>query len=220
MKKIPIILLEDDIALRNNIKDYLEATDRYTVIFEASKLNALIDFETDVEVRFIVLDNFLRDGTSIENVFTLKTKFKGAKVIILTGDTRDELLLRAVENEVSSFLQKPFKLSDLVQTLDILSDSEAYLSPELTAKLMKLISDRKLGMETVISSKLSPKQAKIAILLREGYSYKEIARILGISYHTVNHHIKILYDRLGVTSRTELFSIFKNLINDTTSANR
>ena len=58
-------------------------------------------------------------------------------------------------------------------------------------------------------SVLTPAEKRIAELLDEGYTYKQIAAELVISYHTVKKHVENIYSKLGISSRYQLYELMK-----------
>ena len=67
--------------------------------------------------------------------------------------------------------------------------------------------DRASGPELRRRFSLTPTEAKIALLLAEGLTYAEVARYLGVSYHTVHTHIKAIHTKAHVSSNGRLLAL-------------
>jgi DNA-binding NarL/FixJ family response regulator len=200
---ISIGIVDDDMTLVSSICDYVELR-QYKLVFSAGNLDALLktdDYPYDPDV--ILLDEYLADKSGIEALTELKKKFKSTYFIIMTGDTNQELIMKAIENGASGFLYKPFSLMQMDEAVKHLVDAGSYLHPLSTTKLIRTIQKAK-EIERKALKELTTKELEIVQLLIVGKSYKEISHLLGKSFHTVNFHIKNMYAKLSVNSRAQL----------------
>jgi len=203
---IHIGILEDNIILRDSICDYLKTRENIVVSFAISRYAELTEGSINTPVDIILLDVHLRDGISIENISQIQAYFPSAKVLILTGDENDNILMKSIENGAVGYLLKPFSMSTLIDTIEIVNEKGHYLSFELTQKLMKVLNKKKFNQFNIRLELLSAREKRVVDLLQQGYSYKEISSILDISYHTVNQHIKNSYKKLNVNNKYDLIN--------------
>jgi RNA polymerase sigma factor (sigma-70 family) len=203
---IHIGILEDNTILRDSICDYLKTRENIVVSFAISRYAELTEGSINTPVDIILLDVHLRDGISIENISEIQAYFPSAKVLILTGDENENILVKSIENGAVGYLLKPFSMSTLIDTIEIVNEKGHYLSLELTQKLMKVLNKKKFNQFNIRLELLSSREKRVIDLLQQGYSYKEIASILGISYHTVNQHIKNSYKKLNVNNKYDLIN--------------
>ncbi len=203
---IHIGILEDNIILRDSICDYLKTRENIVVSFAISRYAELTEGSINSPVDIILLDVHLRDGISIENISQIQKYFPSAKVLILTGDENDNILMKSIENGAVGYLLKPFSMSTLIDTIEIVNEKGHYLSFELTQKLMKVLNKKKFNQFNIRLELLSAREKRVVDLLQQGYSYKEISSILDISYHTVNQHIKNSYKKLNINNKYDLIN--------------
>ena len=202
-----IAILEDDQPLREAIVNYLNVTRTFHCLFNASKISDLISLKPDIVPDIILLDVYLEEGPSINYLRSLTEHFAASRIVIMTGDTRDELLLQAIEQGVQGYILKPFTMTSLVQTLEAILANGTFLSPDLVKKLMKTLAKRNNQEAVMNDMGLTAQQKKIMSLLKDGLTYKAIASNMNLSYHTINQHIKNIYKKLNVSSRFELINL-------------
>jgi len=202
-----IAILEDDQPLREAIVNYLNVTRTFHCLFNASKISDLISLKPDIVPDIILLDVYLEEGPSINYLRSLTEHFAASRIVIMTGDTRDELLLQAIEQGVQGYILKPFTMTSLVQTLEAILANGTFLSPDLVKKLMKTLAKRNNQEAVMNDMGLTAQEKKIMSLLKDGLTYKAIASNMNLSYHTINQHIKNIYKKLNVSSRFELINL-------------
>lgn len=202
-----IAIFEDDQPLREAIVNYLNVTRTFHCLFNASKISDLTSLKPDIVPDIILLDVHLEEGPSINYLRSLTEHFAASRIVIMTGDTRDELLLQAIEQGVQGYILKPFTMTSLVQTLEAVLANGTFLSPDLVKKLMKTLAKRNNQEAVMNDMGLTAQQKKIMSLLKDGLTYKAIASNMNLSYHTINQHIKNIYKKLNVSSRFELINL-------------
>lgn len=202
-----IAIFEDDQPLREAIVNYLNVTRTFHCLFNASKISDLTSLKPDIVPDIILLDVHLEEGPSINYLRSLTEHFAASRIVIMTGDTRDELLLQAIEQGVQGYILKPFTMTSLVQTLEAVLANDTFLSPDLVKKLMKTLAKRNNQEAVMNDMGLTAQQKKIMSLLKDGLTYKAIASNMNLSYHTINQHIKNIYKKLNVSSRFELINL-------------
>lgn len=200
-------ILEDNNALRKNIEHYLNITSEYFACFSHPGIDSLYLTDIDCQPDFILLDVHLEDTNGIDRIADLQKRFPQAAIIIMTGDTNEQLIMKAFENGAKGYLSKPFALSDTISTMKSLDENGSYLSPATATRLIQMISKKTAVVSIKERYELTDRENDILSLLKEGYSYKAIAEKLFISFHTVNHHLKNVYAKMNVHSRSELTAI-------------
>lgn len=203
MKK-NIGIFEDNFTLRSNIERYLAMTGSYQVVFSEPNTQMYCSKDHELQPDVILLDIHLQGENSLGLISCMKEKFAGVFIIIMTGDDNEQLIMEAFENGANGYLYKPFKLSDLQTTLKKLEEDGSYMQPMVATKLISLLKKKDHVAELQARFALTERETDIIRGLKDGLSYQQIADRLYISYHTVNHHMKSLYLKTGVTSRAEL----------------
>ena len=204
-------ILENDFTLKNTLQDYLTSQGEYEISFSFGSFGELSKLRNKATIvpDFILLDIHLDDVLGIFIIPELKTMFPKTEVIVITGDSDNLMLLKAVQHGASSYLPKPFTMKKLHEVIENVESTGSFLTPETLTKLMHLINvtNSKKSSSSYADS-LTERENQIFELMKKGMTYKEMASLLNVSYHTVNHHLKNIYLKLDVNSKVELLSKF------------
>lgn len=204
-------ILEDNNALRSNIEYYLNTTDSYFVSFSYPGVEFLRKEDAACPPDYILLDIHLQDANGLDLLGEIHTRFPNTSVIIMTGDTNEELIMKAFEQGAKGYLSKPFALQDTVRTMKSLEENGSYMSPATATKLIEMLNKKQPVQSLKDKYQLTDREHDILMLLKSGHSYKVIGEKLFISFHTVNHHLKNVYAKLNVHSRSELTAVISAL---------
>jgi DNA-binding NarL/FixJ family response regulator len=119
------------------------------------------------------------------------------RVIILSMHISEEYVLRALRAGCAGYLLKASAVAELEVAVRAVVRGETYLSPAVSKRVVDDYVSRTGGAADPLDA-LTPRQREILQLAAEGYSSKEIAQRLGLSYRTVEAHRAQLMERLGV----------------------
>ncbi len=201
-----IAILEDNVDLRESIEEFLTSTGKYKFVFSDGNYKEFVKQSGSIEPEIILLDLHLTDVLSIDILSNLKQHFPNSYVIIMTGDQDNEYLLKSFEKGVCSYIYKPFKVKDLVNIIDQVNISGSFLEPESLTKLLGVINQNKTNTQPKYYKELTRREEEILNLIKKGHTYKEMATLLNVSFHTINHHLKNLYQKANVKSKAELMA--------------
>jgi DNA-binding NarL/FixJ family response regulator len=167
------------------------------VIAEASNgLEAVEAFERHhPDVTLLDLRMPVMEG--VEAVRQIRERDPHAKVIVLTTYDTDDDISRALKAGAKAYVLKDIAADALIACIHDVLAGKTYLAPAAAAKLA----------EGVTRIQLTPRELTTLRLMADGKSNKEIANELGISERTVKTHLGHLFEKLGVTSRTEAVKI-------------
>src|SRR2546429_1160299 len=160
-------------------------------------LRVIPDHRPDV----ILMDIFLPRMSGIECTARLKEQLPETQILILTAMDDQELVFMALEAGADGYLLKRTKPMDLrAALLDVLGGGAPMTSQIARRVIESFRRKAKARDETV---RLSVREEQILVLLSQGYSNKLIADKLEISIDTVCSHLKHVFEKLHVSSRTE-----------------
>jgi len=158
----------------------------------------------------ILMDVNLPGVSGIECLRKLK-KMKpelNAKIVVLTGDPRRELVFEALELGADGYLTKGEALIELPRHILTVSAGGGVMSPNVLRIVMERYQEQVCTIGDARAG-LSPQQDRVLSLLAEGKQYKEIAEIMQISLNTVCTHLKKGYRKLDVTRRQDAKKYFE-----------
>ena len=202
---LSIAIIEDNSAFRQTIEDFLNAQDDYYVIFSGGRYQDFIESNCS-NPDFILLDIHLPDAVGTDVLFDLRKIAPRSFIVMITGDSEKEFLLKGMENGANAFVYKPFKMTELDKVIRQVNETGSFLEPEILTKLLGLINEKKKMSNSIFREELTPREEDLLRLIMKGHTYKEMATLLNISFHTVNHHLKNLYLKTDVRSKSELLA--------------
>jgi DNA-binding NarL/FixJ family response regulator len=155
----------------------------------------------------IVMDIHLPDGSGIDCTAKLKRQLPDTQILMFTIHDDTEQIVRAMEAGASGYLLKNTTPAEIVAAIRDVRTHGAPLSREVARKLVDSFRVAPAVRDT--GETLTPRENEILTLLAAGLLYKEIAERLGIKLDTVGTHLKSIYRKLHVRSRTE--AVIKHL---------
>jgi two-component system NarL family response regulator len=192
-----VLVVDDHALLRTGVANIINQESDLHVIAEASNgLEAVEAFERHhPDVTLLDLRMPVMEG--VEAVRQIRERDPHAKVIVLTTYDTDDDISRALKAGAKAYVLKDISADALIACIHDVLAGKTYLAPAAAAKLA----------EGVTRIQLTPRELTTLRLMADGKSNKEIANELGISERTVKTHLGHLFEKLGVTSRTEAVKI-------------
>jgi two-component system NarL family response regulator len=197
MVRANVLVVDDHALLRTGVANIINQESDLRVIAEAANgLEAVEAFERHhPDVTLLDLRMPVMEG--VEAVRQIRERDPHAKVIVLTTYDTDEDISRALKAGAKAYVLKDISADGLIACIHDVLAGKTYLAPSAAAKLA----------EGVTRVQLTPRELATLRLIADGKSNKEIASELGISERTVKTHLGHLFEKLGVTSRTEAVKI-------------
>jgi DNA-binding NarL/FixJ family response regulator len=196
-----IAIVEDNKNLREDLADLIASRKgfRCTGAFPSAEeaLKSLPEKPPDV----VVMDINLPKMSGIECTRELKSRLPETEVVMLTMFDDTELIFAALRAGASGYLLKRAAPTDLLAAIEQVRAGGSPMSPEIARQVVQFFQAEKPAPAG--SEDLSERERELLSLLARGKQYKEIADQLGISTDTVRSHIRRIYRKLHVHSRTE-----------------
>jgi DNA-binding NarL/FixJ family response regulator len=151
--------------------------------------------------RVALVDIGLPGLSGIEGVRILRDRYPGIAPVLLTVYKDDDRIFQALCAGACGYLLKKTQPTRLLEALREIAEGGAVMSPEVATRVVDLF--RKSQAPAQPSAGLSPQEVRLLKLLMEGHQNKTAAVELGISVHTVSFHLRSVYEKLHVHSRSE-----------------
>ena len=192
-----VLLVDDHALLRTGVANIINQEPDLQVVAEAANgVEALAAFRRHrPDVTLLDLRMPVMEG--VETVRQLREIDPHVKVIVLTTYDADEDIARALQAGAKAYVLKDISADALVACIHHVLAGKTYVAPAAAAKL----ADRLTQVQ------LTPRELSALRLMADGKANKEIAQDLGISERTVKTHLGHLFEKLGVTSRTEAVKV-------------
>jgi DNA-binding NarL/FixJ family response regulator len=199
----PRVLLADDHRIVLAGLEALLAAD-YELVGRAPDGRSLLEMARTTPADFIVADISMPGLNGIDALQAMRREGLDVPVIFLTMHTEPAYARRALEAGAAGYVLKHAAPQELLQALQEVAQGGVYISREIAAEVLAA-PGRRPGRDP--ASGLTPRQREIIVLLVEGRSAKEIAKMLDISHRTVEYHKYQAMETLGVKTNAELIQI-------------
>jgi len=203
---IKIGFIEDNELLLENYKEYFESSDEFTCTFAFGTIPDLFTYMKSNYLAIpdiVLLDIQLPEINGIEGIPLLQERLAGTRIVMMTAFDDKESVMSAFSNGAAGFLTKNMSLSAVSEALFSLVNNGAALCPSAARVLIASVGQKMQKINSIIN-RLTPREREIARFIKSGLSYQQIADQLFISARTVNQHLKHIYQKVGVNSRSQL----------------
>ena len=197
VSKSRVLLVDDHALLRTGVANIINQEPDLEVVAEAGNGLEAIDAYERHHPDVTLLDLRMPVMEGVEAVRQIRERDPRARVIVLTTYDTDEEISRALKAGAKAYVLKDISADDLIGCIREVLAGKTYLAPAAAAKLA----------EGVARVRLTPRELATLQLMADGKANKEIASELGISERTVKTHLGHLFEKLGVTSRTEAIGV-------------
>ena len=203
--KITTVIVEDQRDLREGLATLI----RFTPGFECAGAYRTME-EAIARIKHEVPDVVLTDiglpGMSgIEGTRRLKELHPDLIILVLTVYDDNEKIFDALCAGASGYLLKQTEPAELLRSVKEAVAGGAPMSPEVAARVIKIF--REVRPPEKADYQLTPNELRLLRLLVEGHNYVTASEELGISYNTIKFHVRNIYDKLQVHSKSEAVAI-------------
>ena len=192
-----VLLVDDHALLRTGVANIINQEPDLHVVAEAANGAEAIDAFREHRPDVTLLDLRMPVMEGVEAVRHIRNIDPQARVIVLTTYDADEDIARALQAGAKAYVLKDISADALIACIHDVLAGKTYVAPAVAAKLA----------ERVTRIQLTPRELSTLRLMADGKANKEIAADLGISERTVKTHLGHLFEKLGVTSRTEAVKV-------------
>ncbi len=202
MNKINVALIEDNQQYKDALTMFLKLEDDLIISHILSDCNQLDKKFTRPIPDLVLMDIDLPGKNGIEGVFFIKQRWPDMKVLMLTQFEDSEKIFAAIRAGANGYLLKKDSPDVIKSAILAGMRNESPINGIIAHKVLEYFQQQqsfKLKTEA-----LTAREHEILQFIVKGFSYKEIAAQCAISAHTLNSHIKNIYQKLNIHSRAEI----------------
>lgn len=201
--RIRVLLVDDHPLFRAGVRQRLcEHDPDLEVVGEAESSRQAQEMVTLLSPDVVLMDIAMADENGIEATRAIKQKAPAVAIIILSLYDDVQYIEAAVEAGATGYFLKTVQGPDLAAAVRSAHRGKTVLSPELAGKVLGRLP-RLDGVGQGPGKRLSERESEVLALVARGAANKEIARTMGLSVRTVEAHLRSIYAKLMVASRTE-----------------
>ena len=198
---ISVSIVEDVAEVRASLAKLINGSPGYRCVSHHASGEAALHEIPKVVPNVVLMDINLPGISGIECVRQLKLLLPSSQVIMLTVYQNTENIFNALAAGATGYLLKQTPPAELLAAIKNVHDGGSPMSSHIARKIVQ--SFQQTASASSKAQNLSPREAQVLDLLSKGYLYKEIADMMQVSYATVHTHIRHIYEKLHVRSRTE-----------------
>jgi len=195
-----ILVADDHDVVRAGVRSILEDRDGWEVVAEAANGKEAIEKALATKPDVVVLDYSLPLMNGLEVTRQICDRLPGTEVLIFTIHDTDNLVLEVLGAGARGFLLKSDARKLLVEAVESLAVHRPYFTGKVSEALLRSFIATKGRKQDL----LSPHERTVVQLLAEGHSYREIAKLAGISEKTVESHRANAMRKANVSSTAAL----------------
>jgi DNA-binding NarL/FixJ family response regulator len=203
-EKISIMLAEDHVVVREGIRQFLERVEDFRVVGECGDGEQTVEMAAQLKPDVIIMDIAMPKLNGIEATKKIKSFHPSVAILVLSAYDYDEYIFALLEAGAAGYLLKDVSGRELVNAIYAVHEGESVLHPVIAHKVVEQFRGvATKPAEEQVSSVLSKREIDVLKMAAKGMSNKEIAEELFLSVHTVEAHLRNIFNTLGVGSRIE-----------------
>jgi DNA-binding NarL/FixJ family response regulator len=192
---IRVLAADDHPLARAGLEQLLATLDDIALVGAAASGAEAVRLTVEREPDVVLMDLEMPDMDGIQATRELLARRPGTAVVVLTSFSDRERILAALDAGAIGYLLKDAQPDDLARAIHAAAGGQSPLDPRAARELL---ADRR-----ALGPQLSAREEDVLALLAQGLPNKLIARRLEISERTVKGHLTRIFERIGVTDRTQ-----------------
>jgi len=196
---VRVSVYDDNKARRESLEAFLQLSPGLLFAGGFENCTHILANIKSAEPDLILMDIEMPETDGISGVLQVKKNYPHIKIIMQTAFDDDDKVFAAIQAGAEGYILKNASIVQLSQSIDEVMNGGASLSPSIALKVMRYFSTQTQPN----NYHLTLKETEVLKHLSKGLSYKMIADQMGISYFTVNNHVKKIYEKLQVHSLGE-----------------
>lgn len=195
--------MDDHEVVRLGLKSLLDRHPQFEVIGEAASAREALEQVETLKPDVVLMDIRLPGTSGIEACEEIVNKYPASRVIMLTSYAEDEMLFSAIRAGASGYILKQIGSTELIRALESVSRGEALLDPAVTQRVFQEVRRAVKEEEASAFAHLSQQEKHVLLLVSEGKTNREIAKLLFLGEGTVRNYVSSILSKLGVNNRAE-----------------
>jgi DNA-binding NarL/FixJ family response regulator len=201
---IRVALVEDDRITRESLRMLVDGTPGYRCTAAFGSLEQALAARAGELPDVVLLDIGLPGVPGSQGVGSLRERWPGAAVVMLTAMADDDKVFEALCNGATGYLLKRTPPARLLEAVREAREGGSPMSPEIARKVVDRL--RRGTAPVVLEDALTPQEVQLLRLLAEGYTYQTAGEQLGITINTVRNYIRNIYEKMQVHTKSEAVS--------------
>ena len=193
-----ILVVDDHALIREGLRQVLRGLEDDVEVLDAGSCARAFEMvEQEPELDLVLLDYHLPDMNGLEALDVFARKHPELPIIVLSGSVNPRVMQQVMDKGAAAFLTKSGMSDELLSVTRLVLAGGVHVPPPLALS----VADE--GSAALSAPLFTPRQEEVLQLLLDGYTNKEIGRLLYLSEETVKNHVSSILRGFGVTTRTQ-----------------
>lgn len=200
-RTIRVVIIEDQRVIRQGLEALIGGTEGYACSGAFRSMEEALAWPWSDIPDVVLVDIGLPGMSGIEGIRLLREKYPSTVLVMLTVYEDDERIFEALCSGACGYLLKKTPPARLLEYLKDVKRGGSAISPEVARRVIDLF--RSIKPPKKADYNLTPHEMRLLQLLMEGHNYKTAAAVMGVSFNTIAFHMKNVYQKLHVHSKSE-----------------
>ena len=202
--RIRVALVEDKRLIREGLGAILDRSPGLACVGTFPSVEEAVARLDATPCDVLLLDIHLPGMSGVEGVAVIRDRFPETRVLMLTVYEEEEQVFASIRNGACGYLLKKTPPAQIAEAVRQAWSGGSPLSPEIARRMVEHF--QRSPARAPGESPLTPQERSLLRLLAEGHSYQACAERLGVSINTVRDHVRSVYEKLHVHSKSEAVS--------------
>src|SRR5262245_983009 len=198
---IDVITIEDRREIREALSVLIDATPGFRCAGRYRSMEEALEGWPSTAPHVALIDIDLPGMSGIDGIRLLNERYPSVRLVMLTIYDDDERIFRALCAGACGYLLKNTPPARLLESLREVVNGGAPMSPEVARRVIALF--RQVRPPARAAHDLTPHELRLLKLMVEGHNYKSAAAELRVTIHTISFHLRHIYEKLQVHSKSE-----------------
>lgn len=194
--KISVAIVESCAEVRESLVRLVNGSPGLRCVGEHTSGEEMLAMVLHTQPNVILIDIKLSGKAEVDCIRRLKSLAPMTEIIVLTVYQQNAQIFDALKAGATGYLLKQTPPDELLAAIKNVHEGGAPMSGAIARKVVQYFYHPQIAG-------LSPREAEVLDYLSRGYQYKEISEMLGLGFSTVRSHVRRIYEKLQVRSRTE-----------------
>jgi DNA-binding NarL/FixJ family response regulator len=182
-----LLKLENDIEVVGQAQDGAEA----------------VEMVKRAQPDLVLMDLKMPGMNGIEATRQIRGQYPQVKVLVLTTYDDDEWVFDAIRAGASGYLLKDTPREEVIKAVKGTAAGKSFVDPAVAGKLLNQVAGKQTQPATLLTDKLTEREADVLRLIARGFTNADIAERLHLSEGTVRNHVSAIFAKLEVADRTQ-----------------
>ena len=200
---IRVLICDDQDIVREGLRLILETSPGMEVVGVAQDGAEALELIPETQPDIVLMDLKMPGMNGIQATRLIRDRHPAIRVLALTTFDADEWVFDAIRSGAAGYLLKDTPRDRLVKAIQETVEGKTHIDPAVAGKLFSKLRQGAVPLNTSIADSLSEREREVLSLLAQGLSNADIAARLYLSEGTVRNYVSSIFDKLGVSDRTQ-----------------